>query len=233
MTKENDHHPLKILDKSWELVSSDPVVPPGTKVIDGKTYFVDGKGALVPEGVVKPADKLMDQTVRKIFGYAVPLSDQIARFKGHTVDDITALVDLLAEQYGAKLGGTKGNITLLSYDGTLKVQVQIQDQISFGPELQAAKVLVDECIESWAEGANDELRALVNHAFQVDKEGKINRAALFQLRRISIEDERWKRAMAAISDAMRVVGSKQYIRFYRRANPADAWAPVTIDLAAA
>ena len=207
---------------------SDPTIE-----LNGKSYMADAKGALVPVDMVKPADKLADQTVRKIIAYAEELSAQIARFRGHTFDDVAALLDLVAEQYGARLGGKKGNLTLTSYDGTQKVVVQVQDQISFGPELQAAKALVDECIESWSEGAREEIRALVNHAFDVDKEGQINRSALFQLRRVKIEDDRWHRAMEAVSDAIRVIGSKQYVRFYKRADPNGRWEPVTIDLAAA
>ncbi|TVR06381.1 MAG: DUF3164 family protein [Salinarimonadaceae bacterium] len=207
--------------------------PDGAIVVGGARYWRDAKGALVPEGLVRPQDLLQDQTVRKILSYAQELSAQIARFKGHTFDDVSSCVDLIAEQYGAKIGGAKGNMTLMSLDGTMKVQVQVADQISFGPELQAAKSLVDDCIERWAADAGDEIRALVNHAFDVDKEGKINRAALFQLRRLKIEDEEWKQAMAAIGDAIRVVGSTQYVRFYRRADANAPWQGVSIDIASA
>lgn len=201
--------------------------------LNGRRYMTDAAGRLVPEELVKPVDKLIDQSVRKMMAFAEDLSLQIARFKGHSFDDVATLQDLLAADYGTSVGGRKGNITLTSYDGTLKVTVQVQDQLAFGPELQAAKALVDECIAEWAEGANDELRVLVEHAFQVDKEGRINRGALFQLRRVAIADERWRRAMEAVGDSIRVIGSATYMRFHRRAAPAGSWEPVTIDLAAA
>ena len=51
------------------------------------------------------------------------------------------------------------------------------------------------------------------------------------LLRLDIDDPRWKQAMEAIRDAMRVTGSKEYVRFYRRASIAARWEPVTIDLA--
>lgn len=208
-------------------------VRPGVTMIDGRAYMTDAQGRMVPESLVKPADKLIDQTVRRMMEFAEELSAQIARFKGHCFDDIGSLQALLAEHYGASIGGKKGNITITTLDGTQKVTVQVQDQITFGPELQVAKSLVDECIESWAEGARDEIRALVNHAFQVDKEGRINRAALFQLRRISIDDDRWQRAMAAISDSVRTIGSNTYVRFYRRDSAQAPWRTISIDLATA
>ncbi|WP_319774449.1 DUF3164 family protein [Breoghania sp.] len=205
----------------------------GIVEVGGRKYMTDPKGALVPLSTIKETDKLIDQTVRKMMGFADALSSEIARFKGHCFDDVGALQALVAEKYGSKVGGAKGNVTLTSFDGCFKVTIQVQDQLTFGPELQAAKCLVDECIEGWSEGARDEIRALVNHAFQVDKEGRINRAALFQLRRVQIEDERWQSAMEAITDSMRVIGSATYMRFHRRDNPQERWAPVTIDMAAA
>lgn len=202
-----------------------PAIPAG--------YFQDAKGRLVPEHLVKPEHKLEDQMVRKILGYADELSAQIARFKGHTFDDVGAFLALLAEKYQASRGGSKGNMTFTSFDGTLKVQVQVADAITFGPELQIAKDLVDECIAEWAEGSRAEIRALVEHAFRTDKEGLVNREAIFALRRIDIADERWQRAMAAITDSIRVAGSKTYVRFYRRADAQGRWQAIPIDLAAA
>lgn len=208
-------------------------VPSAVIEVGGEKYMRDAGGRLVPLDAVKDEHKLEDQTVRKIVAYADELSAQIARFRGHTFDDVTTFVDLLAEQYGGRRGGAKGNTTLTSYDGCLRVVIQVQDQLSFGPELQVAKGLVDECITAWAEGARTEIRALVEHAFQVDREGRINRAALFQLRRLEIDDPTWKAAMAAIGDAIRVIGSREYVRFHRRANPKARWEAISIDVATA
>jgi hypothetical protein len=206
-------------------------LPPGAVEVAGKPYMRDAGDRLVPLAVVKPEHLLEDQTVRDIIGHADKLSAQIARFRVHCFDDVTTFVDLLAEKYGGRRGGAKGNTTLTSYDGCLRVVVQVQDQLSFGPELQVAKGLVDECITAWAEGARTEIRALVEHAFNVDREGRINRAALFQLRRLEIDDPTWKAAMAAIGDAIRVIGSREYVRFYRRASPKARWEAISIDVA--
>lgn len=195
-------------------------------------YMKDAKGRLVPERLVKDTDRLEDQLVEKCLGYADELSAQIARFKGHTFDDVAAFMDLLAQKYGQAKGGKKGNVTFTSFDGRAKVQVAVQDHIDFGPELQVAKQLIDACIEEWAADSREEIHALVNHAFEVDKPGQVNREALFALRKIDIDDERWRQAQAAITDSIRITGSKTYVRFYRRPTTEDRWQNVTIDLAA-
>lgn len=208
-------------------------IPDGIVELHGKPYMLDAKGAYVPLAMVKPMDKLVDETVRKIIFFARQLSAQVGRFKGHCFEDVGALQALAAQEYGATLGGPKGNLTLTSFDGTMKVQLQVADLIEFGLELQAAKKLVDECLTEWAAGSRDEIRAIVNRAFQVDKEGQVNRAELFMLLRVAIEDSRWQRAMDAIRDSIRVVGSKTYFRFYDRADAEAPWLSISIDLARA
>lgn len=205
----------------------------GRKVVEGNVYMLNAKGGLEPIENIKPQHLLQDEAVRKIIGYAVPLSEQITRFKEHTFDDIGALEALLAQEYDARLGGKKGNMTLMTVDGLYKVQVQVSDYIDFGPEMHTAKSLIDECLIEWSAGSGPELRGIVTDAFNTDKEGKINRSAIFMLLRQTSEDPRWMRAMDAVRDAMRVVGSKTYIRCYRRERHDAAWIPVTIDLAKA
>lgn len=120
-----------------------------------------------------------------------------------------------------------------TFDGTMKVQVQVADFIDFGPQLQVAKGLIDECLNEWSADSRPEIRALVTRTFNTDQEGKINRSEIFRLLRLDIEDERWNRAMDAVRDAMRVTGSKTYVRFYERERHDGAWKAVTIDLAKA
>jgi hypothetical protein len=208
-------------------------VPDGVINVEGTPHMRDATGRAVPLSMIKPMDRLKDDTVRKIMGYMIPLSEQVSRFKAHTFDDLGDLEALMAQEYEARLGGRKGNITLTSFDGLYRIKVQVADLITFGPELQIAKSLVDECLNEWAAGARDELKAVVTRAFNTDKEGQINRAEIYMLLALPIEDARWKRAMQAIRDAMQVVGSKTYVRAERRATQDAAWEPITINLATA
>lgn len=209
------------------------ITHPGAIDVDGKPYLRDAKGSLVPLAAVKPADLLMDETVREILSAARTMSELIAGFKVQTFEKVGDLQALFLQDYGATLGGAKGNITLTTFNGCEKVQVQVADRIEFGPELLSAKALIDECLTEWSADSGVQIRALVNRVFQVDKEGQINRAELFMLLRTNIDEPRWLRAMDAIKDSIRVVGSRQYVRFYDRNAGDAAWSAVTIDLASA
>ncbi|CAD7055312.1 hypothetical protein RHAB21_00694 [Pseudorhizobium halotolerans] len=205
----------------------------GVTLINGKEFMTDAKGGYIPLSMVKPQHKLEDEAVRKIISFALNLSSQIARFREHSMGDLAALDALLAQEYGVKIGGAKGNRTYQTIDGLMKVQVQVAELVDFGPELHQAKSLIDECLNEWSADSRPEIQAIVTRAFNTDKEGKINRSEIFMLLRHQIEDERWQRAMDAIRDAMRVTGSKEYLRFYLREKATDGWSAVTIDLAKA
>jgi len=205
----------------------------GITYVNGKPWMCDAKGGMLPLELIKPADKLEDETVRKIMNYARDLSAQVARFRGHTMTDLGEFDALLDQEYGLKKGGKKGNRTYQTFDGLMKVSVSVADFVDFGPQLQVAKTLIDECLNEWSADSRPEIRAIVTRAFNTDKEGQINRSEIFMLLRLQIEDERWLRAMEAIRDAMRVTGSKEYVRFYERRRITDPWSAVTIDLAKA
>lgn len=194
-------------------------------------YWKDSRGVLTPESLVKPVDKERDALVRAIVARAVPLSQSLRDFKQDTFADIQALVDLSAEQYGATIGGKKGNVTLYTYDGRYKVQRAMQDRIAFDERIQAAKELIDACVAEWTQDARPELLAIIDRAFSTDKEGEINPGRVLQLRRHDITDPRWLRAMDALAEAVQVVSSKSYIRIYERVGDSDQYVPISLDIA--
>ncbi len=195
-------------------------------------YWRDGEGRLIPENMVKPIDKARDDLVRELVGKAKAASAVLADFKAKAFGDIGAFVEMSGEQYGVKLGGVKGNVTLLSFDGRYKIVRQIQEHLVFDERLQAAKQLIDECIQAWTESSSDEIKALINDAFQVNKEGNINTARVLGLKRLNINDEKWLRAMQAIADSVQVAGSKPYIRIYERVGDTNQYQPISLDVAA-
>ncbi|MFN4126946.1 DUF3164 family protein [Pannonibacter indicus] len=194
-------------------------------------YWQDGKGALIPVSAIKPEHQAEDQLVRELVAEAEELNRRLAAFKARALGDVQAYRDLVAEKYGTKRGGRKGNITLSRFDGSAQVVVAVAENITFGAELEAAKALIDSCIHRWSEGANANLRALIDQAFQVDKQGQISTGRVLGLRRLSIEDRDWQRAMDAISDAVRVTGTKTYVRVYRRGTSVEDRVPVSLDIA--
>jgi hypothetical protein len=194
-------------------------------------YWMDAKGALIPVSAIKPEHQEEDALVRELVAEAEALSARLAAFKARALGDVQAFRDLVAEKYGAKRGGQKGNVTLSRFDGSAQILVAVAENITFGAELEAAKALIDGCIHRWSEGANANLRVLIDQAFMVDKQGKISTHRVLGLRRLNIDDADWTRAMDAISDAVRVTGTKTYVRAYKRGQREDDRIPISLDIA--
>lgn len=194
-------------------------------------YKQDAKGRLIPIETIKPIDMARDQLVAEIVHKARAVSKTLAGFKAGVFADIEAFVELSAERYSARLGGAKGNVSLVSFDGRYKVQRAIADTLTFDEGLQAAKALIDECVVEWTEGARSEIRALVGDAFNVDKEGNISTGRILSLRRLDIQDEKWQRAMDALNDSVRVQCSKSYIRVYERVGDSEQYRAIPLDIA--
>ena len=197
---------------------------------DLSQYRQDAKGNLVPLANIKEIDLLRDELVMEIVGKAQTVQQQMAAFKSDSMADIAAFVQLSADRYDVAVGGKKGNVTLHSFDGQYRVNLSMQDTLVFDEGLLAAKALIDECINEWTEGSRSELKTLINAAFQVDKEGNISTARVLGLRRLEIKDEKWQRAMEALSDSLQVHTSKQFVRVYKR-DDAGEYQLVSLDIA--
>ncbi|WP_121064692.1 DUF3164 family protein [Chachezhania antarctica] len=208
-------------------------IPDGIVEVNGHKYMADAKGRLTARELIKPQHLLQDELVRKVFGFAIALAEQLSRFKGHAYEDLGDFDAMLAQEYGLTKGGAKGNRTYTSFDGLMKIEVRVQDRIEFGPEMQIAKGLFDECLNEWSADTRAEMRSIVTNAFDTDKEGKINRTNMFLLLRTESEDARWQKGQDAIRDAIHIIGSQSYLRFQFRDAQDAAWQSLTIDLAKA
>lgn len=180
--------------------------------------MINGMGHPIPERLVSDRVKLEDQAVRAMIEKARAMQEAIVAFKQAAMEDVQALLDLLAASHKTRRIGRRGGVQLNSFDTLMRVEVSIADGHSFGPELALAKEKIDACITRWSEGARGELRQMVEDAFRVGKTGQVRTDRILALRRVRSDDIEWLEAMRLIDDALRVVASKAYVRFYTRPN---------------
>lgn len=188
-------------------------------------------GDLVRVENVREQDLLRDQLVRDLVPKAIAINEALAAFKTCALDDIADLVTIAGERYGANLGGTKGNVSLTTYDGQYKVQRAYREVVQFTEEIEAAKALIDNCLARWSEGANENIQAVVSQAFRTNTKGEIKTGKVLDLMRLDIQDEEWEQAMSALKDALQSVGTAVYVRVYERIGKTDQYRPIPLDLA--
>lgn len=210
---------------------SEKTLPPAPSVPPG--YWADANGNLIPVGKIKDIDKDRHKVVTGLCLAAKEESARLFGFKASAMQEISDFIDRSLAAYDVKHGGKKGNVTLPSFDGRFKIVRQMADTITFDERLQAAKALIDTCIHGWSKGSNDNIKVLVNDAFQVDAAGKISTGRVLGLRRLKITDEKWLAAMQAISDSMRVSSTKPYVRFYEMNETTGEYMAINLDVAAA
>lgn len=179
-------------------------------------FLINQKGHQVPLKAIRPADIIRHEFVQSAIAKAKEQSKALAEFKKQQMSEFDAFIALLAQEYAVELGGTKGNVTLRSFDHKQKVTLQVQESIELGPELLVAKELIDECLNEWSEGANENLKLIIEQTFATDKKGKVSVQKVLGLRRLKITDDsgKWQRAMDIIADSILVMDSTRFIRFY-------------------
>ena len=194
-------------------------------------YVKNAAGHLVPLANVREQDKMRDEVVCRLVSQGAVLSQALADFKKLALADVADTVKIAAQKYGLDLGGNKGNVTMTSFDGRYRLRRQVAELIQFTEEIEAAKVLINECIARWSEGANDNIRVLVDRAFRTDTKGQLKTSAILELMRLEIEDSQWKLAMEAIRDSIQTNGTTTYIRLYERVGETDQYKAIPLDLA--
>lgn len=201
--------------------------------VDENSLWVNKKGEGVHPDLIRPDEKLKDELVGKLIDTAVTLSNLLNKFKKDAFGEVNDFFELLLQNYNldAKKNSQKGNITLENFSGTLKVQISNADSISFDEKLQIAKLKIDECLHELTEGSSPEIKTLITKAFEVDKKGDVNAKKILALKSYDISHVKWKEAMSIIDESIEIIGSKAYIRFYKRESVDKAYDLISLDLA--
>jgi hypothetical protein len=194
-------------------------------------YRKDSFGRLVPVDAIKPLDLLRDDVVIGIIKRSLETRRIMQAFKLSALEDIATFLDIAAGQYNTTLGGKKGNLSLVSYDGKYKVLLAVSDNLNFDERLLIAKQLIDECIHEWAKDSSTEIKTLVEHAFQTDKQGNISTSRIFGLMRCKIDHPKWLQAMEALKDSIQVTSTCQYLRLYERVGDTEKYEQIALDIA--
>jgi hypothetical protein len=199
--------------------------------IDNTQYKRNALGHFVPVEQIQEVDIIRDDLVNRIVQAARHLQAAMTDFKKRKLTEIDSFIDLSASEYDTQFGGAKGNVTLSSYDGKYRVQIKNQTYIAFDERLQVAKTLIDELIHEWTKDSDGKIKALIEHAFQTDKEGNINKGRVLSLFRLKIDDPKWLKAMDAIRDSMQASHSKEYLSLYERVGNDDKYVRISLDMA--
>lgn len=191
-------------------------------------------GNLVHENEISEQDKLRDSVVMEIAKLALRLNGELKALKAKALAEVDDLITIAGEKYDMKLGGPKGNISLLSFDGRFKLKRIHQDSIGYTEEMEVAKAKVFECISRWGqtvhEDAHKHLFTLATRAFRPTKGGEISISRVMDMLRAEINDPDWKKAKQAVQDSLIVNGKAVYIQVQQRVD-GKKYSTILLDIA--
>lgn len=195
-------------------------------------YLMNHKGDLVRVENIKEQDQLRDQLVNSLAPKAVEIHDALAAFKKLALQDIEDLVVIAGERYNVSLAGKKGNVTMRSFDGRYKIQRTYQERVGYTEEIEAAKALFDSFASRLAEGADPNIKVIINNAFRTNRNGEISVSEVLRLMRYEIVDDEWDMAVKALRDAMVGLGKAVYLGVFERIGDTDQYRRIPLDIAA-
>lgn len=177
-----------------------------------KKQWIDPQGLEIPPSRVTKQEKAREHTVDRVFAEVWKLRKALIAGK----QQITGLVENHLDEFArqAKLDGWKGNASITNFGNDLRIERSVNELLDFTEEIGLAQQKIGECIRRWSDKANRNLRLVVDDAFRTDSKGKLNKKRIIGLKRLEIDDETWKEAMALIDDAIRIVDSRIYYTFH-------------------
>jgi hypothetical protein len=192
-------------------------------------YIKKSNGDTVLKVNIPAVDLLRHELVERLVERGREIAELVEQFKREAYLEIEAFVDVCATEYGIKRGGKKGNITLPNFDASLKVLLSRDEQAQFDERLALGQQLIRECIDELLDGANPELKMIIDNAFQVNKQGQVSVARIMGLRHLKISHPKWNQAMEVLKDSIFAAGRRTYIRLYERKRETDKYTQISLD----
>jgi hypothetical protein len=172
-------------------------------------------GSYVKLSELEPQKRLAHDLASDLFHRAVALNENLSAFKAFGLSEMRAYRDMMLGDYGVKVGGKEGGFSVRSACGTMVARLDVAKQVTFGPELEAAKALLDEFFEQELEGSSPAIREIVSKAFKLNSKGRLDTQGILGLRDFRFESDVWRRAMQAIDDAICRDSATTYLRVYQ------------------
>lgn len=197
--------------------------------LDSQGNWINRNNRPIPEANVDPVAKKRDAAVTRMLAEARELEAKMRLVKEKILNEVMQYITELQAANGIKKQETKGNYTLSDYANLNQVEVSINNVVEFDERLNLAKSLIDKCLIKWTKRGNQNVRAIVNDAFDVDKKGNVNKMRIFSLMSLKINDKDWEKAMELIRSSMQVTSTKQYLNIRTRENVIDKWSFVNLN----
>ena len=174
-------------------------------------------------------ENLKEETIQALIGEALAVQDRVLQFKNKSFGDVKTVYELLKE-YSKRPEDSKGNFSLISKDGTKKIDFKRQDSGFFDERSKQAEQHIIDFVNLQFSG-NEATKDLILNLLE-RKRGQLDIKMVQKLYSMEdrFEDLNWKEGIKLLKESWQGGSSKFYINFYVK-DDNDAWEHVNINFA--
>lgn len=185
-----------------------------------KKEWRDHKGNMIPTNYISPYDKRKEVVLRKLLKKADAINVRLVDFKSELQANLEALYAQMLKEYNSEPSEFNESKTFYNFDRSIKIEVSIDDVITFGDRINVAQQKLKEFMAAKSEGVDGDLMLIVNQAFTTTK-GRLDKARIFNLFKLNIKHPKWEEAMQLIKDSIETNSTRRYFNVYRRDDNGD------------
>jgi hypothetical protein len=193
-------------------------------------YWLDEQGNKRPRKYLTKLERMQESEIGKILKRAEFLNEKLSEFKEAVASSCEKLVEEYAKRNKLDTTNWKGNITLMSFDRSVKIELNVNNRIEFDDlAIKACKALLDEFLSENIDAKNAFIAEIVTDAFSTSR-GKLDTKKVLGLLKYEskIKDEKFQKAMGFLKESIRNVGSKNYYRISVKDDDG-SWQPIRLD----
>lgn len=177
-------------------------------------YWLDEAGKKVPYKYVSRLDKKTEVQIGRLLKEAEKLSERLAELKNKMAVFCEETKNAFAEKNQVDTTDWKGNMTLYSFDRSVKLELSANQRIEFDDmSIKACKSLLDDFLAENIDAKNAFIRDIVTDAFSTSR-GKLDTRKVLALLKYEskVKDAIFQEAMRFLKESIRNVGSRNYYR---------------------
>lgn len=182
-------------------------------------FWIDETGSKIPYNRTTRIERLMERQSAKLLGNSLKINKALSDLK----HEFEAICDEIFREFMAEkeIKPTyKGNFTWYNFDRSIKVEVNINERITFDElMITAAREKLERFLTDNMDGKVEFVKELVIDAFKTSR-GQLDAKKVMGLLkyRTKIKDQLYQSAMADIEGSIRRPSSRTYYRIFERAS---------------
>ena len=180
--------------------------------------WIDEAGMKIPVNRITPVERLMERRASEVYNKAIAANAQLAALKELIRTCSADVYDRFMEEKGIEQSNSKGYFTWYNFDHSVKIEVSIQDRITFDDmTIAAAQETLNAFLNEVVDSKFDFVKDLVRDAFATSR-GRLDAKKVLGLikYRDRIDHPKFHEATSLIESSIRRPDSKTYFRVFIR-----------------